>query len=149
MIWKKFQCFRRKGNMEFDKLRVYTALNADELKIGSKIIASDYLINLKSYVEMGTRIQTLKRVLGENKVCRFDTEDDGAFALAYLVSEPGEKKLKWTDLEIGDVIQNKESTHRYMIIGIDARPSSKTHIFNGLDWLDEIDLERYWEKVEK
>lgn len=134
--------------MEFDKSRVYTALNADELKIGSRVIVSDYLANLKNYVEAEESTATLKDILCEDKLCRFDT-DGGEFALAYLVLEPDEKKLKWTDLELGDIIQNKESTHRYMITGIDTRPSSKTHIFNGVDWLDEIDLECYWEKVEK
>lgn len=28
--------------MEFDKSRVYTALNADELKVGSQVIVGDF-----------------------------------------------------------------------------------------------------------
>ena len=37
--------------MEFDKSRVYTALNADELKIGSKVILGNTLSELKEAVE--------------------------------------------------------------------------------------------------
>jgi len=33
--------------MEFDKSKVYTTLNADELKIGSKVIVADDLGTLK------------------------------------------------------------------------------------------------------
>ena len=36
--------------MEFDKSRVYTALNADELKVGSKVIVADSLQGLKDRV---------------------------------------------------------------------------------------------------
>ena len=56
-------------------------------------------------------------------------------------------ELKWTDLKIGDIIQNERSTHYYMVIGIDMREDSKTHIYNGVCWLDNDDLE-YWKKVE-
>ena len=37
--------------MEFDKNKVYTALNADELKVGSKVIVANYLESLKAQVE--------------------------------------------------------------------------------------------------
>ena len=36
--------------MEFDKSRVYTALNADELKIGSKVLVSNCISTLKDQV---------------------------------------------------------------------------------------------------
>lgn len=34
--------------MDFDKSKVYTALNADELKLGSKVIVADDLKTLKT-----------------------------------------------------------------------------------------------------
>lgn len=37
--------------MEFDESRVYTTLNADELKIGSTIIVADNLMELKHRVK--------------------------------------------------------------------------------------------------
>lgn len=33
--------------MEFDKSRVYSTLNADELKVGSKVIVAETLTHLK------------------------------------------------------------------------------------------------------
>lgn len=38
--------------MEFDKSRVYTVLNADELQIGSKVILGNTLSELKEAVEV-------------------------------------------------------------------------------------------------
>ena len=37
--------------MEFDKSKIYTAANADELKIGSKVVVADTLEDLKQCVE--------------------------------------------------------------------------------------------------
>ena len=37
--------------MEFDKSKIYTVLNADELKLGSKVYVADSLEALQSYVE--------------------------------------------------------------------------------------------------
>lgn len=39
--------------MESDKSKVYTVLNADELKLGSGVIVADTLKDLKNKVEMG------------------------------------------------------------------------------------------------
>ena len=36
--------------MEFDKSRVFTTVNADELKVGSKVIVADNLASLKRRV---------------------------------------------------------------------------------------------------
>ena len=36
--------------MEFDKTRVYTALNADELKVGSRVIIGNTIEELKNRV---------------------------------------------------------------------------------------------------
>jgi hypothetical protein len=227
--------------MEFQKERVFTALNADELKPGSKVIVADSLSRLKRYVTTGDRvIDTLSGIDTEDVCCRF-LVNGSRYALAYLVSEPEEKdwivylcrrdgkkpyltscrsdkwevaqekygaktklfegteeecekwytsrkyltdaiaawedgktiqfeydgrwlevsnpewkinstyrikpELKWTDLKVGDVIQNKKHTHSMMVIGIDHREEAKSHIYDGLCWLDDDDLE-YWEKVE-
>ena len=56
-------------------------------------------------------------------------------------------KTQWTDLKIGDVIQNESGTHSMMVIGIDYREESKSHILTGACWLDNDDL-NYWKKVE-
>ena len=234
--------------MEFDKSRVYIALNADELKVGSKVIVANSIGNLKELVEQNmAELSDLTRINNVYSAKRFivneDTDRAEDFAFVYLISEPEEKnwivyinrpecikpyltacredkwesvkeydgaktklfegteeecekwytsrdhltdviaawedgkiiqynsrngwkdccdnrpvwdtasefrikpELKWTDLKIGDVIQNKCYAHCYMVIGIDMREESRTHIYNGVTWLDNDDLEN-WEKVE-
>lgn len=80
--------------MDFDKSRVYTALNADELKPGSKVILSNNLDFLKSKVSTECDVTELKRVFDESYERRFQTDFRGtkkAWLLAYLISEPEEK----------------------------------------------------------
>ena len=82
--------------MELDKSRVYTALNANELKVGSKCIFADTLGSLKSKVE-GKKTQnfitTLKHVHNDGSYNRFYTDDD-FFCFAYLIEPPVEPKYK-------------------------------------------------------
>lgn len=132
--------------MEFDKSKVYTALNADELKPGSKVILADIISDLKRAVENDCVVH-LKEILSENYEHRF-AEDDAvrpAYALAYLVEEP--TSLKWTDLKIGDVIMNKHSQLKYMITGIDETGIEYHTHFSG-EWQDDNYL-CHFHKVEK
>ena len=82
--------------MEFDKSRVYTALNAEDLPIGSKCIFADSLYDLRTKVQ-GKRykdfISTLKRI---NNDCYINIFDGGDFSydLAYLIELPAEPKYK-------------------------------------------------------
>lgn len=76
--------------MIFDKSKVYTALNADELKVGSKVILANYLESLKDQVESNsypTYIQELKCVMGTSSTNRFKAGEK-VYNLAYLISEP-------------------------------------------------------------
>ena len=135
--------------MEFDKNRVYTALNADEVKVGSKVICGDNITLLKKRIKAGdAHIHELTAILEENLATRFRVKGFGDYALCYLVSEPEEKKLKWTDLKMGDILQiKKTSSIKYMITGIDAE-GSESHIFIAGSWLLDKELE-LWEKVEE
>lgn len=135
--------------MEFDIKRVYTSVNADELKIGSKVIIADSLGLLKRLVELSDKanIHKLIKVFDCNAQHRFKVDNgyDCEYALAYLVNEPA--SLKWTDLKIGDVIRRKGEIR--MIIGISTVSDSfEMHIFNGTNWLTDEELEE-WEKVEE
>ena len=49
--------------MEFDESKVYTALNADKLKIGSEVIVADDLMHLKSFVENNCEAKKLVDIL--------------------------------------------------------------------------------------
>ena len=110
--------------MEFQKERVFTALNADELKIGSKVIIGNSIEALRNRVQNGTTPLTLSEIRSDYYGKRFRveeyTETDSAYSFVYLISEPEEKKLKWTDLKIGDVIRQKEGTLSFLITGIDT-----------------------------
>lgn len=137
--------------MEFDKAKVYTALNADELKLGSKVICAFTISDLKKRVEESERITEVHSIYPadlEHRICAYF--DDGYFSypLAYLISEPEEKKLKWTDLKIGDVIKQKDGAVSYLIMGMDANPLTDKHIFTKGVWVLDSELEG-WEKVEK
>ena len=78
--------------MEFDKSRVYTAVNADELPIGSKCVFADTIQGLKER----KYIDTLIGIADERRVCRFASEhgSDWKYALAYLIEPPADPKYK-------------------------------------------------------
>lgn len=130
--------------MEFDKSKVYTALNADELKVGSKVIVANDIALLKDFLKDEV-VHTLAEIRGENYCHRFIAEDGLIYAFAYLVEE-SEEKLKWTDLKVGDVI-TKDGTIA-MIIQIDKYDDSQYHIRAGHIWISDRALIE-WEKVEE
>jgi len=77
--------------MTFDKSRVYTALNADELKIGSKVILGNTLSELKEAVEVEKEeaIQNLAIIHGEDIMLRFTGDKyHSGYTLAYLIELP-------------------------------------------------------------
>jgi len=137
--------------MEFDKSRVYTALNADELKVGSKVICALSISDLKERVEAGEKITEVHEILSAGFEHRFSVYFDDvylSYPLAYLISELEEKKLKWTDLKLGDVIKQKDGKISYLVIGIDSKGEDNSHILVDKTWIDD-DCLCYWEKVEK
>ena len=82
--------------MEFDKSRVYTAVNADELKIDSKCIFADTLGALSAKVqrkEYKDFITILKRIYDDGFCNRFDTGDD-LFCFAYFIEPPSKPMYK-------------------------------------------------------
>ena len=131
--------------MEFDNNKVYTALNADELEIGSRVIVANDLAHLKVFVHDDFTCK-LEKVLDEENTCRFVANEGAPYSLAYLVSEPEEKKLEWTDLKVGDVIRHKESRVEYLITGYDKR-NKGGHCYFADAWFSDSYLEEY-EKVE-
>lgn len=74
--------------MTFDKDKVYTALNADELEPGDRVIVADELANLKGEVENFCCSDELIKILPENNKDRFVIEGyESSFALAYLIEK--------------------------------------------------------------
>lgn len=132
--------------MEFDKSKIYTAANADELKVGSRVIVADTLKDLKNKVEMGGYVTKLLSIETDDVEYRFCIDGglgDSMYALAYLVEEP--VKLKWTDLEIGDIITG--GSKKYMVTGINSE-ADDFHVCASGNWFSDEMIE-YWKKVEK
>lgn len=75
--------------MEFQKERCFTAFNADELKVGSKVIVADDLFNLKESVLKHRLPKIIEGIELEDWEHRFFCDDDDGFhyAFAYLVEE--------------------------------------------------------------
>lgn len=132
--------------MEFDKSRVYTALNADELKVGSEVIVADDLSHLKDFVKDEV-IYTLEHVTAESQGYRFVANGGICYLLAYLVAEPEEKRLKWTDLVIGDIIT--DGFNVAMVTHISSIDDEEEHIYAGAWWINDKELEDNWEKVDR
>ena len=134
--------------MDFDKSRVYTALNADELKVGSKVLVSNCVSDLKEQVANYKNGDTreLINICSESSLDgRFETICN-LYHFVYLISEPEEKKLKWTDLKIGDVITDGKTIA--IVTVIEKECSDYLHIFAGNKWLSDCVLAK-WEKVKE
>lgn len=133
--------------MEFDKSRVYTALNADELKVGSKVVVASNIGDLKDRVAIHddkyvTEIVTIE---DEQTPFRFTIDDTDSYvgthwSLAYLVSEPG--AIRCADLKIGDVVSDGFTD--FMVIGVDR--SDDEVFLPRLEWVSDADLTRYHKK---
>lgn len=137
--------------MIFDKSRVFTAVNADELKIGSKVIVANSIGKLQQKVntEYETECEELTWIGGEDHEFRFCISGE-AYLLAYLIEEP-QQGVKWTDLKLGDVICRKGSTVHYIIVAIDINPDEKVeyedekkHIrISGVGWISDYLLKDF------
>ena len=85
--------------MEFDRSKVYTALNADEVKIGSKGYFADNLYELQCVIHnKKDNFFTIKEILKPDEEFRFLAKnlvgDYDSWNLFYLVEEPKEKKFR-------------------------------------------------------
>lgn len=85
--------------MKFDVNKVFTALNADELKMGDKVILADDISTLKTLVDREENIVIIDHIGDEDVACRFsyfwkENDEEYAHALAYLVRRKEEKKFR-------------------------------------------------------
>lgn len=130
--------------MEFDKSRVYTAVNADELKIGSRCIFANTILSLREEVESlkgGEFIGELIAILNDNLVNRLRGEK-GAYPLAYLIEPPAEHKpFESIDKAMeaikkhGGWIKKKSNGYQYIVI---AKNPISLRLFEGWFTLEEI-----------
>ena len=112
--------------MTFDKSKVYTALNADELKVGSKCIFANCLADLMDAVENDKKVRTRRftKAFGCDYIARLCDNYGSNFALAYLIEPPVEPKYKPFESidkamevikEHGGWVENKNSRAQYIV----------------------------------
>ena len=132
--------------MEFDKSKVYTALNADELEVGSKVIIADSLQALKDKFSKFAFDENyairIGSILPETEMHRFKTSLGNAYSLAYLISPPKKPEYKpFSDTETafktitahGGWIKMKGGSY-LTIAGIDMESEENDHILVGRFW---------------
>ena len=114
--------------MEFDKSRVYTALNADELKVGSTVIVANDLRSLRAKVEKfdnSYKVQ-IRDILSEAAMRRFEAADGYVYVLVYLISPP--KKPEYKPFSNTETAYKIITAHRGWI-----KQGSVYHFVTGLD----------------
>lgn len=77
--------------MEFDKLKVYTAVNADELQIGSKCIFADTIKALRRKVQdegVTDYVMSFVRLYNRGVDDMFVADDCYTYDYAYLIEQP-------------------------------------------------------------
>lgn len=79
--------------MKFDISRVYTAVNADELKAGDKVLVDDTVAGLRAQVEGKANAVVLQDIDHDGMKFRF-TACHYHHLLAYLVERAAEKKWR-------------------------------------------------------
>lgn len=80
--------------MKFDKNKVYSSANADEVKVRSVGYFADTLREIKAAVKDGRAKRTLTMVDDDSRMYRFCPGQSGtAYALFYLVEEPKKETL--------------------------------------------------------
>ena len=130
--------------MDFDKSRVYTAVNADELQIGSKCIFADTVRGLRRKVEEDTDcVETFYRLYNNGCDDSF-VGNDCAYCYAYLIEPPAEPKYKpFKDIDKaieaikkhGGWIKKKSNRYQYIVI---AKSSTSLRLYDGWFTLEAI-----------
>ena len=82
--------------MEFDKSRIYTVVNADEVKLGSAGYFADNIYSLQQAVQQNDKecfgkVDCIKGIITG---FRFVADNGTCFSLFYLVKEQEEKELR-------------------------------------------------------
>lgn len=82
--------------MEFDINKVYTIVNANEIKIGSIGYFADTLLALKNYVteENSDKRSQILRILSSDNKDVFTMRNGYSYPLFYLLEEPKEENYR-------------------------------------------------------
>ena len=130
--------------MEFNKNRIYTAVNADELKIGSRYIFADAVGNLQDKVENNNEVSMeLALIKPTDRPSRFEAENGNWYLLAYLIEPPAEPKYKpFKDIDTareainkhGGWVSHRDCKNYFFITGYLPHLNEGIGICIGLVW---------------
>lgn len=134
--------------MEFDESKVYTLINADKVKIGSKGYYADDLKTLKERVNSHSRrwYGEVAKIYDIDLTYRFVIKNNTKFILFYLVEEPEEKKYRpyydTAEMSNGamlDIVVSRDGTRLLITAAEDKR------VYLGPQgWVDLYDLYKYY-----
>lgn len=136
--------------MQLDKSRVHTALNADEVKIGSMGFFADDIYNLRDVIENKDKsfFGKITEIKKPSEIYRFVKLDaDGSsleYNLFYLVSEPKEEKKYRPYKDTEEMIEDFKERYNSRFDGHSQMPfiwvkdwGEKSLIISfGKDWVD-------------
>lgn len=134
--------------MEFNKAKVFTALNADKVKIGSKGYYADNLKTLKERVNSHSErwCGEVDKIYDTGSTYRFAIKNNTEFALFYLVEEPEEKKYQpyhnTSEIPSGalfSIVVSGDNTRLLITAVEDKRVYLGPH-----GWVDLYDLCKYY-----
>ena len=82
--------------MELDKYRIYTVVNADEVKLGSAGYFADNIYSLQQAVQHNDRecFGKIEDIKGISTGFRFVADNGTCFSLFYFIEEQEEKELR-------------------------------------------------------
>lgn len=132
--------------MDFDETRLYTAFNADKVKVGSKGYFADSLSELKRKINESEEPLTLTRIYGEEAATRFAISTVSSYFLFYLIEEPKEKlyrPYKDTDEIPGGAMLNVVISHDSTRLLITAIEDKRVYL-GPQGWVSMLDLYKYY-----
>ena len=82
--------------MEFDKSRIYTVVNTDEVKLGSIGYFADNIYSLQQAVQYNEKgyFGKVEDIKDNYTGFRFVADNGACFSLFYLVEEPGKEEFR-------------------------------------------------------
>ncbi len=132
--------------MDIDNNRLYTAFNADKVKVGSKGYFADSIHELKRKINESEAPFTLTKIYGEEAAARFSITSVSSYILFYLIEEPKEKTYRpykdTTEMPGGamlNVVVASDST-RLLITAVE----DKRVYLGPQGWVDMLDLYKYY-----
>lgn len=133
--------------MGFNKAKVFTALNASEVKVGSKGYGSDTIEDLKNKVINGNELLLeLTEIRGEDSILRFIDNLSQSYALFYLIKEPEKEKYQpyhnTAEIPGGalrNIVLHNDGT-RFLITAVE----DKRVYLGPQGWVDLFDLYKYF-----